>query len=269
MSTIVTRSGKGSPLTHVEVDANFTNLNTDKYQSGDAVTFTTLTATGQTSLGGAAGSESLRVNSVAGATRWMEINGSVSSNILTYAKGASGNPGFGWATSGTGSHDFGTNASVANLQFRVSHTASAVNYVQVTGAATTVAPVVSAQGSDTNVGLTFNTKGTGSFLVQTSGTTRLQVTSGGVVNMGFVNSTAALQVTGVASQVNSVLVSGSAAGAAPSISVGGTDTNIDLTLTPKGTGVVQFGSYTASVLTPTGYITIKDSGGTTRRLLVG
>lgn len=30
MSTIVTRSGKGSPLTHNEVDANFTNLNSDK-----------------------------------------------------------------------------------------------------------------------------------------------------------------------------------------------------------------------------------------------
>jgi hypothetical protein len=30
MSTIVTRAGKGAPLTHVEVDANFTNLNTDK-----------------------------------------------------------------------------------------------------------------------------------------------------------------------------------------------------------------------------------------------
>jgi hypothetical protein len=27
MSTIVTRAGKGSPLTHAEVDANFTNLN--------------------------------------------------------------------------------------------------------------------------------------------------------------------------------------------------------------------------------------------------
>ncbi len=26
MSTIVTRAGKSSPLTHVEVDANFTNL---------------------------------------------------------------------------------------------------------------------------------------------------------------------------------------------------------------------------------------------------
>jgi hypothetical protein len=37
MSTIVTRSGKGSPLTHNEVDANFTNLNTDKYQEGSAI----------------------------------------------------------------------------------------------------------------------------------------------------------------------------------------------------------------------------------------
>ena len=32
MSTIVTRSGKGSALTHTEMDANFTNLNTDKLQ---------------------------------------------------------------------------------------------------------------------------------------------------------------------------------------------------------------------------------------------
>ena len=32
MATIVTRSGKGSPLTNVEVDANFTNLNTDKLE---------------------------------------------------------------------------------------------------------------------------------------------------------------------------------------------------------------------------------------------
>jgi hypothetical protein len=32
MSTIVTRSGKGSPLTNNEVDTNFTNLNTDKVQ---------------------------------------------------------------------------------------------------------------------------------------------------------------------------------------------------------------------------------------------
>jgi hypothetical protein len=35
MSTIVTRSGKGSPLTTTELDANFTNLNSDKLQLSD------------------------------------------------------------------------------------------------------------------------------------------------------------------------------------------------------------------------------------------
>ena len=39
MATIVTRSGKGSPLTNTEVDANFTNLNADKAElSGAAFT---------------------------------------------------------------------------------------------------------------------------------------------------------------------------------------------------------------------------------------
>lgn len=36
MSTIVTRAGKGSALTHAEVDANFTNLNTDKLETSTA-----------------------------------------------------------------------------------------------------------------------------------------------------------------------------------------------------------------------------------------
>ena len=35
MATITTRSGKGSPLTNSEVDANFTNLNTDKVELTD------------------------------------------------------------------------------------------------------------------------------------------------------------------------------------------------------------------------------------------
>tara|TARA_B100000902_G_scaffold184053_1_gene176643 strand:- start:692 stop:1114 length:423 start_codon:yes stop_codon:yes gene_type:complete len=52
MSTIVTRAGKGSPLTHTEVDANFNNLNTDKagYITGEggAVTQATSKSTGVT-----------------------------------------------------------------------------------------------------------------------------------------------------------------------------------------------------------------------------
>jgi hypothetical protein len=44
MSTIVTRAGKGSALTNTEVDANFTNLNNDKVQTGGTVANLTITA---------------------------------------------------------------------------------------------------------------------------------------------------------------------------------------------------------------------------------
>jgi len=37
MATITLRNIKGSPLTNTEVDNNFTNLNTDKYESGDDI----------------------------------------------------------------------------------------------------------------------------------------------------------------------------------------------------------------------------------------
>lgn len=39
MSTLTTRAGKGSPLTHDEVDANFTNLNTDKAETTSVVCY--------------------------------------------------------------------------------------------------------------------------------------------------------------------------------------------------------------------------------------
>lgn len=53
MSTIVTRAGKGSPLTHTELDANFTNLNNDKagYITGEGGTVTQATSK-STGVGG-------------------------------------------------------------------------------------------------------------------------------------------------------------------------------------------------------------------------
>ena len=45
--------------------------------------------------------------------------------------------------------------------------------------------------------------------------------------------------------------------------------NIDLSLTPAGAGNVCFGTHSAvGVELVTGYITIKDAGGTTRKLAV-
>jgi hypothetical protein len=71
MSTIVTRAGKGTPLTHNEVDANFTNLNTDKLEVGaafnaavaatPAVTANTAKVTNATHTGDATGATALTI----------------------------------------------------------------------------------------------------------------------------------------------------------------------------------------------------------------
>jgi phosphotransferase system HPr-like phosphotransfer protein len=156
-------------------------------------------------------------------------------------------------TAGTGGLSFGTNGGIAQLF--VAHTASAVNYVQVTGAATGSSPTISAQGSDASIPLTFNAKGSNGIVFQTRGTGTPRV---------------ALQLidSGSAS-VNFMQIQSNISGAAPNVSCLGTDTNIDLALTPKGTGNVRFGTYTASMaLTVQGYIEIKDSGGTVRKLAV-
>jgi hypothetical protein len=152
-------------------------------------------------------------------------------------------------TKGTGVFSFLTSGASLE-QFRIAHTASAVNYVQVTGAATGSTPSISAQGSDSNAGLTIQAKGTAGVNIG-NGTyfKALEVTAGGVANY--------------------IQIASKATGVAPTISALGTDTNIDLALTPKGTGNVRFGTYTGTILTPTGYVEIKDSGGTVRRLLVG
>ena len=46
MADLTLRTVKGSPLTNQEVDDNFSNLNTDKYESGDSATFSDVTLSG-------------------------------------------------------------------------------------------------------------------------------------------------------------------------------------------------------------------------------
>jgi prepilin-type processing-associated H-X9-DG protein len=164
----------------------------------------------------------------------------------------------GSGSSGLGITSFGTSAiqlytgNTAREQLRVTDTASAVNFVQVTGAATGAQPLVLAQGSDTNISMSISSKGAGglNFWTNTSGNRQFAITH-------------------TASSVNRLEVTGSIANSAPVLSAQGTDTNIDLALTPKGTGLVRFGTYTASMaLTVQGYVEIRDSGGTIRRLAV-
>jgi hypothetical protein len=98
------------------------------------------------------------------------------------------------------------------------------------------------------------TVGTGSILFQT--------------NSGFTQAA----IAHTASAVNYVQVTGGASGSPGTVTISaqGSSTDVDMALTPRGAGVLKFGTYTASALLPVaGYISIKDSGGTTRKLLVG
>jgi hypothetical protein len=144
------------------------------------------------------------------------------------AAGGSANVAIAFQSKGTGSHIFYTGASL--VQFLVAHIASAVNYVQVQGAATGAAPQIQATGTDANVSLLLVSKGTGSITLYSN--------AGGRVLANFLD---------VASAVNYVQIAPAATGAAPDISPQGTDANIDLGLSPKGTGKVRINTATVAL----------------------
>jgi hypothetical protein len=185
----------------------------------------TLTATSAVSLG----------TGTAAVTHTLGSGATISGSLKTINIGTSGVSGsttainIGSAVSGS----LGTTtiqAPTVNIgqtatQFAVTNTASAVNYIQVTGAATGGNVALSAQGSDTNIGMTFATKGSfGMQFNNASGGSIVQYTQNGTVSA----TTNFLRFTNF-----------NGSGGAPAISAQGTDTNIPLVLQPKGTGALQ------------------------------
>jgi hypothetical protein len=108
-----------------------------------------------------------------------------------------------------------------NISVGIIATASAVNYIDITNGSTTNAPAITANGTDTNISLFMRGKGSGSVIIADG------------------NSNTVFQGTGVASAVNSVNITNAATTGKPSIAAQGTDTNVTLNLTTKGTGTVQ------------------------------
>ena len=51
MTSITTRAGKGTPLTHTEVDDNFTNLNADKLEASNNLSDVSSASAARTNLG--------------------------------------------------------------------------------------------------------------------------------------------------------------------------------------------------------------------------
>lgn len=128
---------------------------------------------------------------------------------------------------------------------------TADNYVEVRGAAAGAGVNVVAGGTDTNVSLSMTAKGTGTVALQANGGIGLLV------------------VPPATTPANYARLAPSVAGTGVELSAQGTDTDIDMRIQAKGSGRVRFGAHTANADAPiTGYIEIKDAGGTTRKLAV-
>ena len=199
----------------------------------------TTTMLGSTVIGGVAGNQSLQVNNVASAVNYAQIVGATATNYPAFqAQGTDADVGFLFDAKANGQQYFRSNGGA--IQFVVGSKANSVNYMTVTGQTTTNYPVLTASGSDANVGFVFNAKGTADIAFQTSSIRQAQVSY-------------------TASAVNYLQLTGAATGAAPTLSAQGSDANIGLVLSSKGTGVVALGGSTVansgfSVITPSGTV---------------
>jgi hypothetical protein len=77
-------------------------------------------------------------------------------------------------------------------------------------------------------------------VLKSNNVNRIVIANTGTISFGATAGSESLRVTPVASSVNYLQVAGSATGNAVQVVAAGSDTNIDLTLTPKGTGGVVF-----------------------------
>jgi hypothetical protein len=217
-----------------------------------AGSFSTLNSSGATRLGGLSGNQSLQVNNVASAVNYAQIVGAVTGGTPVFsAQGTDANIGLILTGKGTGVVALG-GSTAANSAIQVVPTASSVNFILLYGAVAGSSPSFISNGTDATVGMGISTKSNGN----------INFTTNSFSNFSFI-------IKNVASAVNYLVTTGAATTGAPELSSAGSDTNINLKLTPKGTGTLQFGTYTAGIIAQAGYITITDAGGTSRRLLVG
>jgi hypothetical protein len=187
------------------------------------------------------GANQFGVAPTASAVNYVQVTGSGTGNAPYFiTQGSDTNISFAYSAKGTGAHDFYTNGFSFARQFTVAHTASAVNYVQVTGAATGGSPAISAVGSDASVGLSISSKSNANIIFNSGGTTRAIIDPFGGVFLGVsFSGGVAFQALALSNQVNFIRAAGAATGSDPVISAQGSDTNIDLVLQPKGTGALQ------------------------------
>ena len=148
-------------------------------------------------------------------------NAATGTNPLLAARGDDTNVALDISSKGAANLSLWAGAKTRELAI-FSDTASAVNELTIANAATGTKPSIVVSGGDTNAGLDISSKGTGAINLWSGAKAR-----------------ELLVLTDVASAVNQVEVLPAATTAAPEIKANGDDTNVDLQVNAKGTGVVR------------------------------
>lgn len=157
---------------------------------------------------------------IANSVNWLQARGgAATASPRLSAQGGDVNVGLELATKGTGAYSFYTNGTAK--QFEILHVASAVNYLSASGAPAAGGVSLAAQGGDTDVSFTLQSKGAGSIFLNS-------------------RSLIALQIDSAASAVNRLALINAATAGQPMMYVTGTDANISGIFQGKGTGGWQF-----------------------------
>lgn len=238
--------------------------------AGAATLSSTLTVAGAATLSSTlavAGAASFSGNVSAGG-QFLAADGTFSAPGIAFT----GQPNTGFYRSGAGINI----ALAGGTQFVISSTASAVNYVQVTGSAAGGNPTISTSAGNLAITPTLSlsdnllVNAVGKAIIGTTDTLRLSTFGSYSISFSTNADTTAVEqfrIAHTASAVNYVQATGGATGAAVTVGAAGTDADIDLALSPKGTGNMRFGTWTTNAdAAVNGYVTIKDSGGTVRKL---
>ena len=179
--------------------------------------------TGVVNLNTGAGTQVRIIDSGGTAVNRIHLQGQATGFLPVIAsRGSDTNLGMSYSTQGTGAHDFYTAGTSFTQQLKVAHTASTVNYVNITGGTTGNSPALTLQGSDANVSGVISTKGTGGFSFYSNNVNQRQ-----------------FRIIHTASSVNFFDVTGGATGFGAVLSAAGSDTNIPAVVQPKGTGALQ------------------------------
>jgi hypothetical protein len=166
-------------------------------------------------------------------------------DVRLQAQGTDASVGLRIATQGSGILGFYSN-STSNILATFNPVTSSVNYLQFNPSITGNPVSIQSAGPDTSIGLTLLSKGAGGGITLTAGaSSNMLFTAGAYQFVGSPvffrdgNNNTTLQLAQVASAVNAIQISPSAAGGALAIGAVGADASINLNIQPKGTGAFQ------------------------------